>query len=119
MLWRGPPLEDVATEPFASLEIRRLEELRLDAIELALQQDLDAGRPAEVVRELQSLIAQEPLRERLHGLLMLALNAGGRAYVWDIRPASLVRQACAVAGRRLTRAEWAAFLPGRAYAPAC
>ena len=77
-LWRGPPLDDVATEPFASLEIRRLEELRLDAVELALQQDLDAGRPAEVVRELQSLIAQEPLRERLHGLLMLALYRLGR-----------------------------------------
>ena len=56
----------------------RLEELRLDAVELALQQDLDAGRHAEVVRELQALIAQEPLRERLHGLLMLALYRFGR-----------------------------------------
>jgi WD40 repeat protein/DNA-binding SARP family transcriptional activator len=77
-LWRGPPLDDVATEPFASLEIRRLEELRLDAIELALQQDLAAGRHAQVVRELQTLVAQEPLRERLHGLLMLALYRCGR-----------------------------------------
>ena len=79
-LWRGPPLDDVATEPFASLEIRRLEELRLDAIELALEQDLEAGRAAEVVREMQALIAQEPLRERLHGLRMLALyrSAGRR-----------------------------------------
>ena len=77
-LWRGPALDDVAAEPFASLEIRRLEELRLDAIELALQQDLEAGRAAEMVRETQTLIAQEPLRERLHGLRMLALYRLGR-----------------------------------------
>jgi len=77
-LWRGPPLDDVATEPFAGLEIRRLEELRLDAVELALQQDVDAGHNAAVVRELQALIVQEPLRERLHGLLMLALYRLGR-----------------------------------------
>ena len=42
-----------------------------------------------------------------------------RAYVWDIRPASLIRHACEVAGRRLTRTERNAFLPGRAYHPAC
>jgi WD40 repeat protein len=43
----------------------------------------------------------------------------GRAYRWDVRRASLVRHACAVAGRTLTRAEWAEVLPGRDYAPAC
>jgi hypothetical protein len=43
----------------------------------------------------------------------------GRAYRWDIRPASLARHACRVAGRRLTRSEWAQFLPGRPYDPAC
>jgi len=48
---------------------------------------------------------------------MLATDTG--AYIWDIRPASLMRHACEVAGRRLTRAEWSAFLPGRAYHPAC
>jgi hypothetical protein len=40
-------------------------------------------------------------------------------YVWDVRPASWERRACEVAGRRLTRAEWKAALPGRDYAPAC
>ena len=50
---------------------------------------------------------------------LIAAYQNGRAYRWDIRPASLVRQACEVAGRRLTRAEWHEFLPGRAYAPAC
>jgi WD40 repeat protein len=43
----------------------------------------------------------------------------GRAFRWDIRPESLIRHACGVAGRRLTRTEWAEFLPGRAYDPAC
>jgi hypothetical protein len=50
---------------------------------------------------------------------LIAAYQNGRAYRWDIRPASLVRHACEVAGRRLTRAEWAEFLPGRAYEPAC
>ena len=43
----------------------------------------------------------------------------GRAYRWDLRPESLARHACQVAGRRLTRAEWNEFLPGRDYNPAC
>ena len=77
-LWRGPPLDDVATEPFAGLEIRRLEELRLTAIEQALEQDLAAGRHAEAIPEIQALLAHEPLREHLHGLRMLALYRSGR-----------------------------------------
>jgi WD40 repeat protein/DNA-binding SARP family transcriptional activator len=77
-LWRGPPLDDVATEPFAGLEIRRLEDLRATAVELALQQDLDAGRNAEVIHEVQAMLAREPLRERLHAIRMLALYRSGR-----------------------------------------
>jgi WD40 repeat protein len=50
---------------------------------------------------------------------VIAALATGRAYRWDIRPASLVRQACKIAGRRLTRAEWDEFLPGTPYSPAC
>ena len=53
------------------------------------------------------------------GAYLLAMTDTGRAYRWDIRPATLERQACAVAGRTLTRAEWADALPGRPYAPAC
>jgi WD40 repeat protein/DNA-binding SARP family transcriptional activator len=77
-LWRGPPLDDVATEPFAGLEIRRLEELHLTAIERALEQDLAAGRNAEVIAEVQTVLAGEPLRERLHAVRMLALYRSGR-----------------------------------------
>src|SRR4051794_26384455 len=77
-LWRGPALDDVAAEPFASLEIRRLEELRLGAAEQAITQDLAAGRHADVIGELDTLVVKEPLRERLHALRMLALYRGGR-----------------------------------------
>jgi WD40 repeat protein/DNA-binding SARP family transcriptional activator len=77
-LWRGPPLDDVADEPFAAAEIRRLEELRLAALELAIERDLDAGRHRDVVGELETLVAAEPLRERLHAQRMLALYRCGR-----------------------------------------
>ena len=50
---------------------------------------------------------------------LVAAYATGRVYLWDIRPASVARHACDVAGRRLTRAEWEEFLPGRDYDPAC
>jgi WD40 repeat protein len=50
---------------------------------------------------------------------LIAALAAGRAYRWDIRPASLTRQACTIAGRHLTRDEWDEFLPGKPYAPAC
>jgi WD40 repeat protein len=53
------------------------------------------------------------------GRHLIAAYQNGRAYRWDIWPASLVRQACEVAGRRLTREEWDEFLPGRPYHPAC
>jgi WD40 repeat protein len=43
----------------------------------------------------------------------------GQAYRWDIRPESLIRRACDIAGRRLTRFEWDEFLPGRDFRPAC
>src|SRR5215204_5846352 len=45
-LWRGEPLADLADEPFAAAEIRRFDELRLRAIELAVHADLAAGRHA-------------------------------------------------------------------------
>jgi DNA-binding SARP family transcriptional activator len=76
-LWRGAPLADVADEPFAAPEIRRLEELRLMASESAIDADLAAGRHREVVGELEALVAEQPLRERLHGLRMLALYRSG------------------------------------------
>ena len=53
------------------------------------------------------------------GQYVVAVFADGRGYRWDVRPSAWSRQACAVAGRRLTRAEWAEALPERPYSPAC
>jgi DNA-binding SARP family transcriptional activator len=77
-LWRGPALADLADEPFAAAEIRRLEELRETAAELAIEADLAAGRHREVVGEIEVLVAEHPLRERLHAQRMLALYRSGR-----------------------------------------
>ena len=72
-LWRGGPLQDFAYEPFAQAEIARLEDLRLAALEARIDADLACGRHAELVGEIESLVAGHPLRERLRAQLMLAL----------------------------------------------
>ena len=77
-LWRGPPLSDVAFEPFAQAEIARLDELRLAAHEERIEADLALGRHAELVPELEGLVREHPLRERLRAQLMLALFRSGR-----------------------------------------
>ena len=64
-LWRGPPLADLAYEPFAQAEIARLEELRSAALEQRIDADLAGGRHGELIGELEALVAEHPLRERL------------------------------------------------------
>jgi DNA-binding SARP family transcriptional activator len=77
-LWRGPPLGEFAFEAFAQSEIGRLEELRLTVLEERIDADLEAGRHADVVGELEALVAENPLRERFREQLMLALYRSGR-----------------------------------------
>jgi DNA-binding SARP family transcriptional activator len=77
-LWRGPPLADFAFEGFAAGEIRRLTELRVDVIEGRIEAELELGAGGELVAELEALVAEHPLRERLRGQLMLALYRAGR-----------------------------------------
>jgi DNA-binding SARP family transcriptional activator len=77
-LWRGPPLANFAFEPFAQGEIARLEALHLAALEERIDADLALGRHAEVVGELEALVAEHPLRERLRAQLMLALYRARR-----------------------------------------
>src|SRR5215218_7153273 len=77
-LWRGPALSDFESEPFARGEIARLEELHLDALEERIEADLALGRHAELVSELEGLVREHPLRERLRAQLMLALYRSGR-----------------------------------------
>ena len=77
-LWRGPPLADLAYEPFAQHAIRRLAELHIAALEKRIDADLAFGRHADLVAELEALVAEHPLRERLRSQLMLALYRCGR-----------------------------------------
>jgi DNA-binding SARP family transcriptional activator len=77
-LWRGPTLADFAYEPFAQRAITALEELRTQAMEDRIEVDLASGRAADLVPELEQLIRAHPFRERLRGLLMLALYRSGR-----------------------------------------
>jgi DNA-binding SARP family transcriptional activator len=77
-LWRGPALADLSYEPFAQSSIARLGELRLVALEQRIEAELAIGRHAELAGELDALVAQHPLRERLRGHLMLALSRSGR-----------------------------------------
>jgi predicted ATPase/DNA-binding SARP family transcriptional activator len=76
--WRGPALADLRYESFAQGEIARLEELRLAALEDRIEADLGLGRQDQLIGELESLVAEHPARERLRGLLMLALYRAGR-----------------------------------------
>jgi len=76
-LWRGPALADLALVPFAQAPAERLEQLRLEAASDRIEADLALGR-GDVVPELEELIAEHPLRERLRGQLMRALYRSGR-----------------------------------------
>ena len=77
-LWRGRALADVADAAFAQSETGRLEELRLAAAEGLVDAELVLGHAAELVPELERVVAQNPLRERPRGQLMLALYRSGR-----------------------------------------
>jgi YVTN family beta-propeller protein len=77
-LWRGPPLSDLAYESFAQAEIGRLEEERLAALEDRIDARLALGKHAQVIGELETLVHDHPLRERLYAQLMLALYRAGR-----------------------------------------
>ncbi|MDQ6728657.1 MAG: AAA family ATPase [Actinomycetota bacterium] len=74
-LWRGRALEEFA---FAEFEASRLEQLRVSATVDRIQADLDLGAHTAVTVELEGLVAEHGLRERLVGLLMLALYRSGR-----------------------------------------
>ena len=76
-LWRGPALADLE-DSVARAERAQLEEQRASALEQRVAADLDLGRHAELVPELETLVREEPLRERRRAQLMLALYRSGR-----------------------------------------
>ena len=77
-LWRGPALADVGDSGILALEARRLDELRLVCIEERIEAELSLGRHAALVPELERLVGEEPLRERLWRLLVTALYRSER-----------------------------------------
>ncbi|MET1001427.1 MAG: BTAD domain-containing putative transcriptional regulator, partial [Acidimicrobiia bacterium] len=76
--WRGPAFADFADAEFARAERVRLDELRAGAIEDRIDYELELGQGAELVGELEALVVEHPLRERLRGQLMRALYRAGR-----------------------------------------
>jgi DNA-binding SARP family transcriptional activator len=77
-LWRGPAFADITKTRSLSFEASLLNELRVSAVEDAIDAELQLGRGAALVPELEQLIADEPYRERLRAQLMLALYRAGR-----------------------------------------
>jgi predicted ATPase/DNA-binding SARP family transcriptional activator len=77
-LWRGPAVADATTSRIREQIRAGLDEQRLAALEDRVEADLAVGRHQELVAELTDLVAQYPLRERLVGLLMLALYRSGQ-----------------------------------------
>jgi DNA-binding SARP family transcriptional activator len=77
-LWRGSALQDVLYEDFAQIDIQRLDELRLSAVENLNEARLAMGEHADLVGDLESQVAAHPLRERLWGQLMISLYRSGR-----------------------------------------
>jgi DNA-binding SARP family transcriptional activator/DNA-binding beta-propeller fold protein YncE len=121
-LWRGPALAEFAFEEFAQGEIARQSELRLACLEDRIDAELALGLHASLVGELEGLVAEHPLRERLRGQLMLALYRSGRqaealqAY-HDVRHA-LVDELGLEPSESLQRLERAILLHDRALDPA-
>jgi DNA-binding SARP family transcriptional activator len=76
--WRGSPLADLDTEPFAAVESQRLDERRLEAIELLIEAELALAHHSRVVAELQDLVDRFPVRERFWAQLITALYRSGR-----------------------------------------
>ncbi|MFD6393330.1 tetratricopeptide repeat protein [Nocardia sp. NPDC060259] len=103
-LWHGEALADVNADYVAGARIR-LREKRIGALERLLELELTLGRHAEILDELVAHAAADPLRERLHAQLVLALHRSGR-------------QADALAAARAFRtalADTQGLDPGRAF----
>jgi predicted ATPase/DNA-binding SARP family transcriptional activator len=77
-LWRGPALQGLTDTTWFSAEARRLEALRVDALEEQFEAALALGEHREIVSALRASVEKNPFRERLWGQLMLALYRSGR-----------------------------------------
>jgi predicted ATPase/class 3 adenylate cyclase/DNA-binding SARP family transcriptional activator len=77
-LWRGSVLDGIEVDGTGRTDVVRLDELRASVLGRRIEADLALGRHAELVGELEALARAYPLREQLHGQLMLALYRSGR-----------------------------------------
>ena len=77
-LWRGEPLAELGDLPTAGTDRLRLTELHVRARERRCDALLAVGRPEAAVTDLQHLVAEHPLRERLWARLVTALYAADR-----------------------------------------
>lgn len=77
-VWRGPALVDVRAGRLLEVQLLRLDELRLGALEARIAADLDLGMHAELLGELAALSALHPTYENIHAMYMLALHRAGR-----------------------------------------
>ena len=77
-LWRGDPYAEFDDEDWVRPEAQRLAELRLVALESMFDAELACGRAAELVPEIEALVAEQPLREAPRAQLMTALYRSGR-----------------------------------------
>ncbi|WP_066955592.1 AfsR/SARP family transcriptional regulator [Streptomyces lushanensis] len=77
-LWSGPAFADVHGGAQLDMEIKRLEESRLCALDQRIEADLRLGRHRELLAELTVLVSRYRTHENLHGQFMLALHRSGR-----------------------------------------
>jgi DNA-binding SARP family transcriptional activator/tetratricopeptide (TPR) repeat protein len=77
-LWRGMPLVDIPSQLLRDQWVPHLEQLQVQALDWRIEGDLHDGRHDQLIPELWDLTARHPLREHLHGQLMLALYRCGR-----------------------------------------
>src|SRR5262249_24058317 len=84
--WRGPTLAGLAFESFGRDEVAQLDELRLTALMDRIDCDLAQGRHEQALGELQVLVRENPLRERLRAQQMLALYRADRQAAPARRP---------------------------------
>ena len=77
-LWRGDPYSDLGDPVFVDGEVRRLNELRMKAVEVGFTAGLARGLHADVVADIEAVLVEDPFRERLWAHLMVALYRSGR-----------------------------------------
>ena len=78
ILWQGQPLTGISSDLLKDREVPRLTEKRLQVLEIRMDANLRLGRESEMIDELLHFTEAYPLREKMHGLLMLALYRCGR-----------------------------------------